>query len=69
MQEPAINVCQKQSFPIFMVLHCYNYPGLILDVIMIISVYIGHENNKSNALTLLEAGLDWYLYLAEVVQI
>jgi hypothetical protein len=62
-------VCQKQSFPIIMVLYCYNYPRLILDVIMVISVYSGHYNNYNNALTLPEVGLDRYLYLAEVVQI
>ena len=30
---------------------------------------IGHYNNYSNALTLPEVGLDWYVYLAEVVLI
>ena len=62
-------MCQKQSLPIIMVLYCYNYMRLILDVIMRISVNSGHYNNDSNALTLPEVVLDWYLYLAEVVQI
>jgi hypothetical protein len=52
-----------------MVLYCYNYPWLILDVIMVISVYSGHYNNYINALILPEVGLDWYVYLAEVVHI
>jgi hypothetical protein len=52
-----------------MVLYCYKYPWLILDVIMVISVYSGHYNHYNNALILPEVGLDWYVYLAEVVQI
>ena len=36
-----------------MVLYCYNYMRLILDVIMRISVNSGDYNNSSNALTLL----------------
>ena len=59
-------MCQKQSLPIIMVLSCYNYMRLILDVIIRISVNSGDYNN---ALTLPEVGLDRYLYLAEVVQI
>jgi hypothetical protein len=42
---------------------------LILDAIMRISLNSGHYNNSKNALTLPDVVLDWYLYLAEVVQI
>jgi hypothetical protein len=52
-----------------MVLYCYNFMRLILDVIMRISVNSAYYNNLKNALTLPGVGLDWYLYLAEVVQI
>jgi hypothetical protein len=62
-------MCQKQSLPIIMVLYCYNYMRLILDVIMRISLNSGHYNNSKNTLTLPDVVLDWYLYLAEVVQI
>ena len=62
-------MCQKQSLPIIMVLYCYIYMRLILDVIMRISVNSGDYNNSSNALTLPGVGLVWYLYLADVVQI
>jgi hypothetical protein len=62
-------MCQKQSLPIIMVLYCYNYMRLILDVIMRISLNSGHYKNSKNALTLPDVVLDWYLFLAEVVQI
>ena len=59
----AVNMCQKQSLPIIMVLYCYNYMRLILDVIMRIPVNSGHYNNSNNALTLPGVGLDWCLYI------
>jgi hypothetical protein len=42
LQESVVNMCQKQSLSIIMVLHCYNYQRLILDEIMKISVNSGH---------------------------
>jgi hypothetical protein len=55
-------MCQKQSLPIIMVLYCYNYMRLILDVIMRISVNSGDYNNSSNALTLPGVGDYGFLY-------
>jgi len=50
-----------------MVLYYYNYPRVILDAIM--NINIGHHSNSNNAFTLHDVGLEWYLYLAEFVQI
>ena len=47
-----VNMCQKQSLPIIMVLYCYNYASLILDEIIKMSVNSGHYDYSNIAVTL-----------------
>jgi hypothetical protein len=48
----GVNMCQKQSLPIIMVLYCYNYASLILDEIIKMSVNSGHYYYSNIMLTL-----------------